>query len=93
MSSPAAQNQTVDADSTTLTWLGSTVREVLQLPDSEAVDSRTLRDLGAGSLQVVALQFRVLQGSSVNLAIEELVGDAHVADLATMIDARRPTAK
>lgn len=90
MSSVSAQPQIVDADPTTLSWLGGIVREVLRLPESEEVDTRTLGELGAGSLQVVALQFRVLRESAVNVEIGELVGDSPVADLAALIDARRP---
>ena len=75
--------------STTLPRLRTIVRDVLQLPESEDVDTRALRELGAGPLQVVALQFRILQETSVTVEMTELVGGARVADLATLIDARR----
>ncbi|MGH3767198.1 MAG: acyl carrier protein [Pseudonocardiaceae bacterium] len=78
---------------TTLLWLRTMVREVLQLPESEDVDMWTLRELGARSLQVVALQFRILQETSVNVEMDELVGGSHIADIATLIDVRRPTAE
>nr|WP_223243769.1 acyl carrier protein [Streptomyces sp. CBMA156] len=73
-------------------WLRTLVREIVQLPESEDVDRRTLRQLGAGSLQVVAVQFRVLQETSVTVEMGELVGETPVADLAALIDARRPAA-
>lgn len=79
--------------SATLLWLRTTVREVLQLPESEDIDMRTLRELGAGSLQTVALQFRILQETSVNIEIGELVGGSNIADIATLIDVGRPTAE
>ena len=78
---------------TTLLWLRTMVREVLQLPESEDVDMRTLRELGAGSLQAVALQFRILQETSVNVEMDKLVGGSHIADIAKLIDVRRPTAE
>lgn len=78
---------------TTLPRLRTMVRDVLQLPESEDIDMRTLRELGAGSLQTVALQFRILQETSVNVEMEELVGGSHVADIATLIDVRRPPAQ
>ena len=78
---------------TTLPWLRTTVREVLRLPESEDVDTRTLRELGARSVQVVALQFRILQETSVNVEMHELVGGSPIADIATLIDVRRPTAE
>lgn len=78
---------------TTLLWLRTTVREVLQVPESDDVDTRTLSELGAGSLQAVALQFRILQETSVNVEMDELVGGTQIADIATLIDVRRPTAE
>lgn len=93
MSSASGQHQDAGAGPTTLPWLRTTVREVLRLPESEDVDLRTLRDLGARSLQTVALQFRILQETSVNLEMDELVGGSHIADIAALIDERRPNAE
>jgi hypothetical protein len=76
----------------TLPRLRTIVREVLLLPESEDVDMRTLRELGTGSVQAVAVQFRILQETSVSVGMGELVADTRVADIATLIDARRPTA-
>lgn len=94
MRSASGRNGTADVGvaPATLLWLRTMVREVLQLPESEDVDMRTLRELGAGSLQAVALQFRILQETSVNVEMGELVGGSHIADIAALIDMRRPTA-
>ena len=86
------QNTNVAVGPTTLPWLRTTIREVLRLPESEAVDTRTLRELGAHSVQVVALQFRILQATSVNVEMQEMVGGSAIADIASLIDGRRPTA-
>ena len=75
---------------TTLRWLRTVIREVLRLPESEDVDTRTLRELSAGSVHAVALQFRILQETSVTVEMGELVGGSCVADIATLIDGRRP---
>ena len=95
MSSASGQYRTVGdgVGPAALLQLRTIVREILQLPESEDIDLRTLRELGAGSLQTVALQFRILQETSVNVDMGELVGDLHLANLAALIDARRPTAQ
>lgn len=82
---------TACVDPATLQWLRTTVREVVQLPESADVDARTLRELGAGSLHTVALQFRILQETSVTIEMAELVAAPHLADIATLIETRRPT--
>jgi hypothetical protein len=82
-----------DVDPTTLAWLRTAVRETLRLPGSTEVDPRTLRELGARSVHVVALQFRILQETSVEVEMRELVGDSPVADIAGLIDVRRPPAE
>lgn len=78
-------------DSATLSWLRATVREALRLPESADVDTRTLQELGANSLQAIGLQFRILKETSANVEMEELAA-AHVAEIATLIDSRRPAA-
>jgi hypothetical protein len=92
MSPASGRNPTTSAAQDTLPWLRTLVREVLRLPESEDVDARTLRELSARSVQVVALQFRILQDTSVTVEIAELVGGTSVADIAALIDVRRPTA-
>lgn len=94
MSTAAGQDRIVPAGAgagpAALPALRDLVREILQLPESAEVDSRTLRELGAGSLQAVAVQFRILQETSVSLEMDELVGCSRLDELAALIDARRP---
>jgi hypothetical protein len=80
------------AEATTVSWLQTTVREVLQLAESEEVAARTLRELAATSLQTVGVQYRILRESSVQVEMSELIGDATVAELAALIDGRRQSA-
>lgn len=82
--------KTLDNRLTTLSRLRVMVRDVLRVPESEEIDTRTLRALGAVSVQVVALQFSILKATSVELTVAELVGDATVIEIADLIDARRP---
>jgi acyl carrier protein len=82
----------VQTTQTTLPWLRTTVRELLQLPESEDVDKRTLRELGANSLQTLSVQFRILQETSATIEVDELVGGSQIADIATLIDVRKPSA-
>lgn len=74
---------------TALPWLRSAVREMLRLPETDDVDSRTLRELGANSLQAIGLQFRILKETAANVEMEELAG-ANVEEIAALIDERRP---
>jgi hypothetical protein len=92
MSPASGQNPTTSAARDTLPWLRALVREVLRLPESEDVDARTLRELNARSVQVVALQFRIVQDTSVTVEMAELVGGTSIADIAALIDVRRSTA-
>lgn len=85
-------HKSVDAQPTTLSWLQTTVREALQLSESEEVAARTLRELAATSLQTVGVQYRILQATSVQVEMIELIGDRSIADLALLIDGRRQSA-
>ncbi|MCB5168175.1 phosphopantetheine-binding protein [Streptomyces bambusae] len=85
-------HKSVDAGPTTLSWLQDTVRGVLQLSGPEEVAARTLRELAATSLQTVGVQYRILQETSVQVEMGELIGDKSIADLALLIDARRQNA-
>ncbi|MFF0429691.1 acyl carrier protein [Streptomyces sp. NPDC004520] len=85
-------HKSAGVEPTTLSWLQTTVREVLQLAESEEVATRTLRELAATSLQTVGVQYRILRESSVQLEMSELIGDASVAELAELIDGRRQSA-
>ncbi|MFE4633900.1 phosphopantetheine-binding protein [Streptomyces sp. NPDC056773] len=77
---------------TTLSWLQDTVRAALQLSESEEVAARSLRELAATSLQTVGVQYRILQETSVQVEMTELIGDRSIADLALLIDGRRQSA-
>lgn len=82
--------KSLDAGLTTLSRLRIMIRDVLRVPESEEIDTRTLRELGAVSVQVIALQFSILKATSVDVSMAELVGDASVAEIAELIDVRRP---
>ncbi|MCP3755576.1 phosphopantetheine-binding protein [Streptomyces sp. TBY4] len=84
--------KSVEAAPTTLSWLQDTVRAALQLSESEEVAARTLRELAATSLQTVGVQYRILQETSVQVEMTELIGDRTIADLALLIDGRRQSA-
>ncbi|GLY28367.1 acyl carrier protein [Kineosporia sp. NBRC 101731] len=75
--------------SETLPWLRTLVRETLQVPESEEIDRRTLTELGLGSLQAVALQFRILRETSVRIEMGALVGGHRLVEVAELIDANR----
>ncbi|HEU5470233.1 MAG TPA: FAD-dependent oxidoreductase [Actinophytocola sp.] len=74
-------------ESTPLPWLRALVRETLQLAEDAAVDERTLTELGAGSLQAVAVQFQILRHTDVDLPLPELLG-TNVAGLAGILEQR-----
>ena len=61
------------------------VRGTLQLSDDEPVAPRRLLELGASSLQAVALQYQVYEQFGCELSIDELLGDRTVADLAAKV--------
>ncbi|MEY9911967.1 acyl carrier protein [Catenulispora sp. MAP12-49] len=81
--------KTLDNRLTTLPRLRVMIRDVLRVPESEEIDTRTLRALGAVSVQVIALQFSILKATSVELTVAELVGESTVVEIADLIDARR----
>jgi methionyl-tRNA synthetase len=68
-----------------LPWLRTVVRAALQLPEDADVDARTLRDLGAGSLHAVAIQYQVLDETGVDVPLDHLLAERDVASLARML--------
>jgi len=68
-----------------LPWLSELVRSTLRLPAGEPVAERTLVELGMGSLQVVALQYQILDHLDADVSVEDLLGDRNVADLAALL--------
>jgi methionyl-tRNA synthetase len=69
-----------------LPWLAGTVREVLRLEADEPVSGRTLVSLGLGSLQAIALQYKLLEQADLDVRVEDLLGDRTVADLAAFLE-------
>jgi methionyl-tRNA synthetase len=61
------------------------VRSTLRLPEDEPVAERRLLDLGASSLQALALQYQVYEQFGCELSIDELLGERTVADLAAQV--------
>ncbi|MFD0305219.1 class I tRNA ligase family protein [Streptomyces sp. NPDC127119] len=64
-----------------LPWLADLVRGALSLPAGTAVADKTLRELGASSLQVVAVQYQILERLDVDVSMEELHSGRSVAEL------------
>ena len=68
-----------------LSCLSGLVREVLRLPEGEQVAGATLVELGINSMQAIALQYQILAGAGADVAVEDLLGDRTVAQLAAFI--------
>ncbi|HUC56099.1 MAG TPA: class I tRNA ligase family protein [Streptosporangiaceae bacterium] len=67
-----------------LPWLSAAVAEVLQI--NGAVDPEaTLAGLGSTSMHAIALQYQILQRTGKDIAIDDLLGDRTVADLAELV--------
>jgi acyl carrier protein len=71
-----------------LPWLRDVVRTTLQLPEDEAVDARSLPDLGMESLHAVALQYQILEEAGIDVAIDDLFAARDVAALADLLGQR-----
>jgi methionyl-tRNA synthetase len=68
-----------------LAWLSGLVRQTLQLPADTPVAEATLVSLGAESLQAIALQYQILAGTGADVAVQDLLGDRTVAQLAALL--------
>ncbi|HEX6467750.1 MAG TPA: class I tRNA ligase family protein [Streptosporangiaceae bacterium] len=68
-------------------WLAGQVRELLNL-GGEAIDGRTLVELGMESLQSIALQYKILEATGVDITVEELLGGLTIAELAALVGDR-----
>jgi methionyl-tRNA synthetase len=68
-----------------LPWFTARVREVLTLDGDEPIDGRTLVELGMESLQCIALQYKILEGSGADVSVEDLLGDRTIAELAALV--------
>jgi methionyl-tRNA synthetase len=72
------------SDADLLPWLSGAVAEALQLTDAADPNS-TLVALGSTSMQAIALQYQILQRTGIDMALEYLLGDRTLADLAELI--------
>lgn len=70
-----------------LPWLSGLVREALRLPETEQVADATLVSLGVESLQAIALQYQILERTGADVTVENLLGDATIAQLAASLPA------
>jgi methionyl-tRNA synthetase len=68
-------------------WLDGLVRQTLQLPAGASVGDATLVSLGAESMQAIAIQYQILARTGADVAMEDLLGDHTVAQLAAMLPA------
>jgi methionyl-tRNA synthetase len=68
-----------------LTWLGEVVRHTLQLPADESIADKTLAELGASSLQAIALQFQILEKVGADILVDDLLGVRDVTALAAFL--------
>jgi methionyl-tRNA synthetase len=75
------------AEAAELAWLADVVRTTLDLPGSAEIADRTLLELGASSLQAVAIQYQILQRWDVDLATAELLSESNVAAIARQLTA------
>ena len=68
-----------------LGWLSGLVRQTLRLPEDAPVADATLVSLGAESMQAIALQYQILAGTGADVAVQDLLGDHTVAELAASL--------
>jgi methionyl-tRNA synthetase len=66
-------------------WLADLVRETLQLPAGAPVSDATLVALGAESMQAIALQYQILARTGADVAMDDLLGTATIAELAALL--------
>ncbi len=70
-----------------LPWLCGLVREAVRLPEDKQVADATLVALGIESMQVIALQYQILERTGADVTVEDLFGDRTVAELAAFLSA------
>jgi methionyl-tRNA synthetase len=69
-----------------LPWLTGVVDEALAGEgDGELDPEATLVALGLNSMQAIALQYQILQRTGADLAIDDLLGDRTLAELAELL--------
>ncbi|MFJ5259390.1 class I tRNA ligase family protein [Streptomyces sp. NPDC088387] len=64
-----------------LPWFTDLIRTTLGLPADAVVGDRTLHELGASSLQLVAVQYQILERLDVDVPMEELHSERNVTEL------------
>ena len=68
-----------------LPWLTGVIAEALQLPASDTDPDATLLALGSTSMQAISLQYQILQRTGADVAIDDLLGNRTVAELAELL--------
>jgi methionyl-tRNA synthetase len=72
-----------------LEWLEEAVRSTLQLPTDQQIAGATPLQLGAASLHAVTLQYLIMEETGADIAVDDLLGQLTVADLATRLLAEK----
>jgi methionyl-tRNA synthetase len=78
---PAAE----DASSPEPEWLTDLIRQTLRLPADALVSDATLVSLGLESMQAIAIQYQILARTGTDIAMEDLLGDRTVGQLAALL--------
>jgi methionyl-tRNA synthetase len=84
---PTVESEAGPADAL-LGWVQRVVRTALQLDDADPIDDRSLMELGLSSLQLIAVQYQIMERLGVDLNSDDLLSAGSVADLAALL-ARR----
>jgi methionyl-tRNA synthetase len=82
---PATLTAAVPGDSDLLAWLTGVIAEALQLPAADTDPDATLLALGSTSMQAISLQYQILQRTGADVAIDDLLGNRTVAELAELL--------
>ncbi|EKX61620.1 cupin domain-containing protein [Streptomyces ipomoeae] len=64
-----------------LPWFADLVRSTLGLPAEAVVADKTLRELGASSLQAVAMQYQILERLDLDVPMTDLLSERNIAAL------------
>lgn len=86
------QPVTTPSDSSLLPRLTRVVRDALQLADREDLADNSLACLGLGSLQAIALQYRLFEEFGIDVTLEELFEERKLRSLGQLLAERVPNA-
>jgi methionyl-tRNA synthetase len=75
-----------------LPWLTGVVEESLAGEGGEPDRQSSLVALGLNSMQAIALQYQILQRTGADIAIDDLLGDRTLAELAELLAKQQPPA-